>query len=258
VRTHRQQGGRHRQQERPGTGDQYPVADGDAFALRQGLRGAGGEDAGQFPAGEGQGAVVGAGGEDERVGFEHVPAPRAAVGSADDVHAGRASLVVPFERPDRAAGPPVAAFQYPGALCLVRVERHPVVLPAGLVGRVEQGHLGPRAYGGGGGGQPRRPGADDDDVTCHGASARDWVVTTSPSRALLRQARTSRTPLTVTRQSKQTPMPQKTPRGAPDGARRHDRSPAARSRPAIVCPSLPVRGSPSRLILIGLIRLLEE
>src|SRR5215472_17620642 len=57
------------------------------------------------------------------------------------------------------------------------------------------------------------------------------------------------TPSTIMRQSKQTPMPQKIPRGSPPAVRRVAISPRASSTAATVSPSNASTGSPSRMIV---------
>jgi hypothetical protein len=60
--------------------------------------------------------------------------------------------------------------------------------------------------------------------------------TSMPAATSVRQARWLGRPSTVTRQSKQTPMPQNGPRGAPERACRSDTISAAASAAAIVSP----------------------
>src|SRR5215831_3604466 len=62
-------------------------------------------------------------------------------------------------------------------------------------------------------------------------------------------ARVLGTPSMIIRQSKQTPMPQKIPRGSPPAVRRVAISPRASSTAATVSPSNASTGSPSRRIV---------
>src|SRR5215471_17946659 len=62
-------------------------------------------------------------------------------------------------------------------------------------------------------------------------------------------ARVFGTPSTTIRQSKQTPMPQKTPRGSPSTVRRVSITPRASSTAATVSPSNASTGSPSSRIV---------
>src|SRR5690606_15118694 len=75
------------------------------------------------------------------------------------------------------------------------------------------------------------------------------VVTAWWGRAGTRQARWLGTPSMVTRQSKQAPTPQNRPRGAPlTRVVRQDRTPAAHSAAATLCPGAAVTGRPSKWI----------
>ena len=68
-----------------------------------------------------------------------------------------------------------------------------------------------------------------------------------PSRAQVTHARVFGTPSTTTRQSKHTPMPHKTPRGAPPAVVRVARWPSARSTVAAVSPSRDDRTAARRI-----------
>ena len=72
-----------------------------------------------------------------------------------------------------------------------------------------------------------------------------------PDSTLVRQARWLGRPSTVTRQSKQTPMPQKGPRGAPERASRTATMPDAASAAAIVSPWIASISRPSKEIRMG-------
>ena len=76
-------------------------------------------------------------------------------------------------------------------------------------------------------------------------------VTTMPSATLVMQARWPMRPSTVTTQSKQAPMPQCSPRGAPLAVRRNATMPAADSAAAMVSPSSAAIGLPSNAKLMG-------
>src|SRR5437868_3380746 len=123
----------------------------------------------------------------------------------------------------------------------------PEVLAADARGRVQERHTQARFGGGQGTGHTGGARADDDQVVARGVIARGFitrelithggvargvvaheVVTWSPGVASARQARCSGRPLMVMRQSKQTPMPQNSPRGRPPNlVVRQDLIPAA-------------------------------
>ena len=67
-----------------------------------------------------------------------------------------------------------------------------------------------------------------------------------PSATLVRQARWLGRPSTVTRQSKQAPMPQNGPRGAPERAWRTDTMSAAARAAAMVSPVSASISAPSK------------
>ncbi len=175
-----QQRGGHREQERSGAGDHHLITDHDPLPLGERLCRAGGEDAGQLPAGERQHTVVGADREHQRVGVERQAAPPAAVGrAAQHVHPRHSGLcrLGAFQRPDGGLGPPGAprVCEHPAAAPVeglpavleplgpggvVGVGQHAVVLAAGLVGRVDQGDPGAGAQRGLRGGEARGPRSD--------------------------------------------------------------------------------------------------
>src|SRR5690606_20755652 len=75
------------------------------------------------------------------------------------------------------------------------------------------------------------------------------VATSSPGRASMRQARSTGPPLTLIRQSKQTPMPQNSPRRRPPKrVVRQARTPAACRAAPMVWPGRTGTGRPSTVI----------
>ena len=83
----------------PGSGDDNPLADGDAFALGHGLRGAGGHHAGQRPARDGKSAIVRPGGQDQRPGGDRLAASAGPVDVAPH-HVDAHPVVAALDRPD--------------------------------------------------------------------------------------------------------------------------------------------------------------
>ncbi len=81
------------------------------------------------------------------------------------------------------------------------------------------------------------------------ATGAEW--TSRPGSTLVRQARWLGRPFTVTRQSKQTPMPQKGPRGAPERVRRTATMSAAASAAAMVSPVSASISAPSNRMRTG-------
>ena len=111
-----------------------------------------------------------------------------------------------------AGGRPPAPVLAAGPLAQVE-DRHAAAGVSGRDGRRHPGRAGPITA--------RSHGAGPASATGAGRTAPRYanpepfsVVMTSPSRASARQARTPGTPLTVTRQSKHTPIPQVRPRGS--------------------------------------------
>ena len=211
---------RHDEQERAAADHQHAPPWQDPVGLHEVLRAARREHAGQRPAREGQGPVIRSRGQDDGVGgdprglllcrhghcalIEDAPGHRA----RHDLHAERAHLVhepapLGLLLDGMRSGP---SGEGRGQLA--------VVLPAELRVLVHQDHADAVPRGRPCRGQPGGAAAHhhargrSHDCTPHSPSPR-WISTRKPSFTGVMQARTLGRPSTVTRQSWQTPMPQK-------------------------------------------------
>ena len=211
---------RHHEQQGPAAGDEDAAARQDGRPLHQVLGATRGHDPGQGPPGERHGPIVGARRQHQGLGTDLLGAIVRGDGDralVEDPPGGRAQPQLDAERlhlgDERAARFGLAGEHRAGGRAEPR--GHLAIVLAterGIV--VDQRHADAVACRRARGGEAGRAPADDQagDVA-HGLTRQSpsprWLSTRMPSRAGVTHARTLGSPSTVTRQSWQTPIPQK-------------------------------------------------
>ena len=188
--------------------DHHVFARSHTLSLDHVLAAAGGDDTRQGPSRKGQGAVGGAGCDDDGVGPDPARIVSGSIGQHTRIgcipdHAIRqivkAGMVEDLEQPPR----PVDVGE--------RTRKLAKVLPARLAVVVHQHDGKTVVHRLARGGETRGPRADDGNVSGLQACGprRDRVSTVMPGAAGVMQARTPASPSTTTVHSRQTPIPQK-------------------------------------------------